>query len=482
MIRLITATLLLPLALANAASEFAGAWWGTASHDGETTPIGIELEPGEDGKVLIKLSSPIVHLRHAPLGRAPLAVEGNSVKVGPFTFTYDRAARTLTGTVPEGLAPVYELPFTLHHVARLDLPERSEPAAALAQPAWVFDAGAPMWPGTSFAEGVVFAGGEDGRLHALDAAAGTERWSFKAGGPIRTRAVLAGGMVYFQADDGILYALDRATGAERWRVRLVEAPIVRLPPGDPKSRFYRFGSDVTVAGNRLYVGTHDGRVVCLDREQGRPIWQFPSGESVLAAPAIEGSRVYFGSYDGSVYSLDASTGRLLWKRDTGKPVVSTPALAGDRVIVGSRSYDLFGLEAETGAVAWKRYLWFSWVESSPVVRDGIAYVGSSDAAALYAFDARSGRPVWKTDVWGWAWGQPAVSDRRVYMGTSALGGYAVGHRAGVMALDRVTGRPAWRYVAPPVADKAYGFTGSASLGAGRAFVAGLDGRVYAFAE
>jgi outer membrane protein assembly factor BamB len=192
--------------------------------------------------------------------------------------------------------------------------------------------------------------------------------------------------------------------------------------------------------------------------------------------------VYFGSYDGNVYALEAATGLLLWKRDTGKPVVSTPAIAGDRVVVGSRSYDLFGLDAKTGAVAWKRYIWFSWVESSPVVREGIAYVGSSDAAALYAFDASTGRPVWKTDVWGWAWGQPAVSDQRVYMATSALGGYIVGHRAGIMAVDRASGRPRWRYVAAPVEDKAYGFTGSTSQGAGRVFVAGLDGRVYAFAE
>ena len=85
-------------------------------------------------------------------------------------------------------------------------------------------------------------------------------------------------------------------------------------------------------------------------------------------------------------------------------------------------------------------------------------------------------------MWGWAWGQPAVTDRRVYIGTSALGGYLVGHRAGIMAVDRASGAPAWRHIAPPVAEKAYGFTGSAAVGAGRVFLAGLDGRVYAFAE
>src|SRR4051812_16425650 len=84
-------------------SDLAGAWAGTATHDGETTPIAIEIEPGDDGKALLKLSAPVVHLRHAPMGRAPAQIQGNEVKLGPFVLTYDPAARTLTGDVPEGL-------------------------------------------------------------------------------------------------------------------------------------------------------------------------------------------------------------------------------------------------------------------------------------------------------------------------------------------------------------------------------------------
>lgn len=116
------------------------------------------------------------------------------------------------------------------------------------------------------------------------------------------------------------------------------------------------------------------------------------------------------------------------------------------------------------------------------MRDGVAYVGSSDAAALYAFDAQTGRPIWSTDVWGWAWGQPAVTAARVYMDTSGMGEYPVPHRAGLMAVERSTGKPVWRFVVQPPDGKAYGFTGSPAVGAGRVFIAGLDGRVYAFSE
>jgi outer membrane protein assembly factor BamB len=463
-------------------AEIAGIWTGTLSHAGETEPIALELEPGADGKVLIRMSVPVAHLARVPIGRVPAQFEGNEVRLGPFVFRYDRGAKTLSGVAPRDLVPLYEIPLTLRRAERFDVPERPAIGAPLVAPAWTFDAGAPLWAGATFADGTVYAGGQDGRLHAVDARTGRKRWSFAAGGPIRTRVTASGAELYFQADDGFLYKLAAASGEERWRARVVEKPIERLPFDDPKSRYDRFGSDVTVAGGRLYLGTHDGRLLAVDPERGEKAWEFASGDSVLAAPAVEGDRVVFGSYDGHVYALDAGSGRLVWKRDTRGAVVSTPALVGDRVVVGNRSYDLLGLDARTGEPAWTRYIWFSWVESSAAVRDGVAYVGSSDAAAVYAFDVRTGERRWKTDVYGWAWGQPAVTDARVYAGTASQKDYLAGHRGLVVAMDRATGRPVWHYVAEPAATGSYGFPGSPAVGAGLVFVTGLDGRVYAFEQ
>ena len=391
-------------------AEIAGIWAGTLSHAGETEPMALEVEPGTDGKVLIRMSVPVAHLDRAPIGRVSPVFQGNEVRLGPFVLLYDRAAKTLSGVAPRDLVPLYEIPLRLRRVERFDVPARPEIGAPAAVPVWTFEAGSPLWAGPTFADGTVYAGGQDGQLHAVDARSGLKRWSFKAGGPIRTRPTVAGADLYFQADDGFLYKLGAGSGEERWRVRVVEKPIERLPFDNPKSRYDRFGSDVTVAGGRLYVGTHDGRLVAIDPARGEKAWEFASGGSVLAAPAVEGDRVFFGSFDGHVYALEAETGKLVWKRDTKGAVVSTPALVGDRLVIGNRSYDLLGLDQRTGELLWTRYIWFSWVESSAAVRDGVVYVGSSDAAAVYAFDARTGERRWKTDVYGWAWGQPAVTD------------------------------------------------------------------------
>jgi outer membrane protein assembly factor BamB len=224
--------------------------------------------------------------------------------------------------------------------------------------------------------------------------------------------------------------------------------------------------------------------MALEPAKGATLWSFAAGDAVLAAPAVAGGRVYFGSYDGHVYALDAAKGQLAWKYFTKGAVVSTPAVdpASGRVVIGSRSYDLLGLDAASGALAWKKYIWSSWVESSATLRDGVAYVGSSDAAALYAFEARSGRRLWATDVHGWAWGQPAATDRRVFIGTAATKDYLVGHRGGAVAVDRATGQPAWSYTAKASDSGSYGFPGTPAVGEGLVFLTGLDGRVYAFTQ
>lgn len=49
-----------------------------------------------------------------------------------------------------------------------------------------------------------------------------------------------------------------------------------------------------------------------------------------------------------------------------------------------------------------------------------------------------------------------------------------------MALERASGRVAWRYESPAAAAGAFGFPGSPALGEGLVFVSGLDGRLYAF--
>lgn len=477
----VTSSAAAPAAGSSGIDEILGTWAGEVEHDGLTAPIAFQFErKGDEVR-----SIAIIPAFHGRAGLGPAKRVGDRIEAAGMVLDYDAAAQTLTATFPKDLVPRYQPRMTLRRVQSFELPARPEPDAPVREPKWTLDLGAPLWADVAFHDGLVFVGGDDGRLRAVDAATGRIAWTFGTSGPIRARAAFVGGDVLVPSDDGFLYRVDARTGAERWRVRLTEA-LTRVPISDPKSRYETRASAVAVEGNRLYVGTSSGAVLALGAERER-LWEFHAGDGIATTPTLGHGSVYVGSYDKHVYALRASDGTLMWKYDTGDAATSDVAVLEDDVVVGSRSYDLERLDAKTGVPRWKKYLWFSWIESSPVVFDGAIYIGSSDAAKVMAVDPGSGRSLWEADAYGSAWGRPAVTGSRVYEGVAGVVPYVAPHRGAVMAFERGTGRLAWRYPSSPPdpAPKertAYGFAGSVAVGGGMVFAGGLDGRLRAFEE
>ena len=77
--------------------------------------------------------------------------------------------------------------------------------------------------------------------------------------------------------------------------------------------------DVAVVGDLVYFGSsRSGAVTCLNAAQGDgEVWTFFTGGPVRFAPHVAGGRVYFGSDDGYVYCLDAGDGSLVWSQRAG---------------------------------------------------------------------------------------------------------------------------------------------------------------------
>src|SRR5207244_12204778 len=72
-------------------------------------------------------------------------------------------------------------------------------------------------------------------------------------------------------------------------------------------------------------------------------WEFEAGSGITSTPAVVGDRVIVGSWDGRAYCLDRRSGRLLWSFD-----------AGQRTYPASRRLGVFAspaLERSTGPFA-----------------------------------------------------------------------------------------------------------------------------------
>ena len=161
------------------------------------------------------------------------------------------------------------------------------------------------------------------------------KWKFPTGDRIVSSPVYSDKVLYFGGDDGNVYAVDAETGRQIWK-RATAGPLSATP---------------AVASGAVYVGSYDGKFYALNAQTGAMKWKFATGgerrfeakglhgmqpknqtmadpfDVFLSSPVVANGAGYFGSGDGHLYALDASSGELRWKFKTGDVVHASPAFA-----------------------------------------------------------------------------------------------------------------------------------------------------------
>jgi outer membrane protein assembly factor BamB len=288
--------------------------------------------------------------------------------------------------------------------------------------------------------------------------------------------------VYFIDGQVNLVALNRVDGTLRWTRALHDAKIAGRPVPENPTFNHRTAVPLLHDGV-LFAGSSDGGLYAVAPATGSILWRHEARAPIFSGIGLNGpDTLMFGTMDGSVVCLDRRDQREVLRIRTGAGVVTTPVVAGGRLIVGSRDYLLYGFNAADGSLAWKFSYWFSWVESTPVVSDGIAYVGASDYSRVTALDPGTGRAHWAAEVHGMNWGSPLVTAQRVFTGTVAqnIPGTAIAHVGGIVALDRATGAVLWRWPAALAPEGQFGgYAGTLAIAGDKVIAAGFDGNLIA---
>jgi outer membrane protein assembly factor BamB len=171
---------------------------------------------------------------------------------------------------------------------------------------WSFEHSQPSTSTPTVAGGRMYLGEtswEDSTVYAIDTETGEEVWSADRPRSVRGSPTVYDGTLYHGCEDGAVYAVDTETGETVWRSvvgGLDELTTENIGMDGGK----RIRSSVTVAENRLYVGSYDGSLYALDTEDGEEVWGFETGGNVHSSPVLIDGTVYFGSFDGSVYGVE----------------------------------------------------------------------------------------------------------------------------------------------------------------------------------
>jgi outer membrane protein assembly factor BamB len=218
-------------------------------------------------------------------------------------------------------------------------------------------------------------------------------------GPKSTPAV-AGGRVFTLGISGVLSALDLETGRVLWRT----------PPSDPLP-LYGTATSPIVDGARViaFMGGHDrGALTAFDAASGRVLWRWDDDGPGYATPVVatlSGVRHLVTQSQRRVVGVEAESGRLLWEipfRTNFDQNAVTPLVAGDLIIYS-------GLENGTTAIRLAgrgdglapERVWHneqvSMYMSSPVVINGRIYgLSHRNRGQFFALDAATGRTLWVT--------------------------------------------------------------------------------------
>jgi outer membrane protein assembly factor BamB len=297
----------------------------------------------------------------------------------------------------------------------------------------------PLQPSPTVVGGVVYIGGGDGFVNALDAETGRERWKFEVRGTTGLAPTVAEGKVFIGQihPSDLYYALDKDTGEPVWEAKgylgMWVAPVY--------------------AGNRLFLGDMGGHMFSMDPANGKKLWSWFTGEGtdkehpprgsrghgyppgVYCNPAADDERVYSGSWAGYYFALDQETGKLLWRTRTnngnpsgGLPDSAAPVLWKNHLVVQKAGHELAALHKDDGRIAWTWEAPDGFLQNGSVAALDDRIFGSVVRqvveipynATVVAFEdvEHGAKEVWRYRGGGGLTG-PVVTDDKIIFGSSA---------------------------------------------------------------
>ena len=156
-----------------------------------------------------------------------------------------------------------------------------------------------------------------------------------------------------------------------------------------------------IENNRLYIGSDQSKVLCLDLS-GSKTWEFgvdyhPKG--VHQTPIIVGEKLIVSSYGGFIYAIGKNDGSLIWKNRVSYWMGSSPEYDKETgmVYVGTENATLKGtmaaLDASTGRLLWE-FTTNDHVPSKATICKDMLLFGSNDGY-IYALDKKTGKLMWR---------------------------------------------------------------------------------------
>ncbi len=212
-------------------------------------------------------------------------------------------------------------------------------------------------------DGILYIGGYDGTLYALNADDGKVVWRFKTNGAIRSSGVIHGDTIIFGSADGMLYAVNLADGRGKWFIDL-QSPILATP---------------LHLGDVIVVSTKSGKLFAIDAETHETLSIFENKNvNFYSAPISYKGDVLFATTDNKLYRLKKYNLKVKSVTNIKGPAYATPMIYKDFIIAPNNSGNLNIIERGAAMRVIGSFDAGDAIQSTPREYDGKLFFGARD--------------------------------------------------------------------------------------------------------
>jgi outer membrane protein assembly factor BamB len=288
-----------------------------------------------------------------------------------------------------------------------------------------------------------------------------QSWTASAGdgssktGRVTASPIVSDGRVYTLDASGVVSAFSLGGGSPVWRASLAPTPDANKPAkafkidnifslgGGPDGGGY--GGGIAADGGRIFAASGFGTLIALDPASGKRIWEKNLGAPVRSSPTASGERVFVVTTEGRLVCVSAVDGTELWV-GRGLPQAAnlalnpSPAVDGDIVVAPFPSGDIMAFKITDGTPAWTENLSRTRSTSQiasmsdaarPVIDNGVVFA-AGHGGRMVATNVKTGERMWQANV---------ASTQAPWVAGDTV--FVVDTGGQVMALARQDGRIRW---------------------------------------
>jgi outer membrane protein assembly factor BamB len=148
-----------------------------------------------------------------------------------------------------------------------------------------------------------------------------------------------------------------------------------------------------------------------------------------AVDGFDAHRTHDNPYENTINTLNVSGLTLDWQYLTKNYINTSPVVDDGMIFIASTDQNLYALDAKTGSLKWTVTPGPS--PTTPAVADGMVFIGAANGS-IYAFDEKTGYEWWHFTTAGSIVSAPLVADKMVFVASTDRTMYAFDEQTGGM--------------------------------------------------